>query len=438
MALLDGVADAISGVLGLGSDSWKDRLKEAAYTAPGGTRVKFAYEDVGRETSKRTTAFEFPGVSDAYVQDNGHGPRRYPLRCFFWGDNHDLIATAFEAALLETGIGKLEHPLYGSPKVVPFGDITRRDDLKNAANQTIVEVTFMTSIGSVYPSSQKDAANEILAAIEGFNVASANQFSNAIAGGGAISAASIKSQIRKTLQTVSAALSAVSGAVTSVDREFRDTQSLINLGLDVLIGQPLLLARQCVNLTQAPARALTGIRSRLDAYKSLLDDLLGTSQASSLDAAVVPSLRRRASDEFATADMFAMAAVSGSVLSTVEHTFSTRPEALAAAEDVLARFAEVVEWREERFGAIEQVDPGDSYQALHQSVALVAGYLTQISFTLVPERRIVLDRARTIVDLAAELYGSVDDRLDFLISSNNLSGSEILEIPRGRTIVYYP
>ena len=40
-------------------------------------------------------------------------------------------------------------------------------------------------------------------------------------------------------------------------------------------------------------------------------------------------------------------------------------------------------------------------------------------------------------DLDAELYGSVDDRLDFLIESNGLTGSEILELPRGRAIVYY-
>ena len=52
-------------------------------------------------------------------------------------------------------------------------------------------------------------------------------------------------------------------------------------------------------------------------------------------------------------------------------------------------------------------------------------------------RRVVLDRNRTIIDLAAELYGSVDDQLDFLINSNNLTGSEILELPRGREIVYY-
>jgi len=70
-------------------------------------------------------------------------------------------------------------------------------------------------------------------------------------------------------------------------------------------------------------------------------------------------------------------------------------------------------------------------------VALTAGFLVEISFNLKQERRIILTRNRSIIDLVAELYGTVDDQLDFLISSNDLSGSEILEVPKGREIVYY-
>ena len=62
----------------------------------------------------------------------------------------------------------------------------------------------------------------------------------------------------------------------------------------------------------------------------------------------------------------------------------------------------------------------------------------EVSFSLVPERRIVLAKARTIVDLSAELYGQVDEKIDFLIRSNDLSGDEIHELPKGREIVYYP
>jgi hypothetical protein len=125
------------------------------------------------------------------------------------------------------------------------------------------------------------------------------------------------------------------------------------------------------------------------------------------------------------------------VVSVVNNQFVTKSEALQAAEVVLTQLDDVTAWRDQNFQSLGGVDTGGSYQKLQEAVALTAGFLVEISFSLKQERRIVLDRNRTIVDLAAELYGSVDDQLDFLINSNDLSGSEILELPRGREIVYY-
>ena len=125
------------------------------------------------------------------------------------------------------------------------------------------------------------------------------------------------------------------------------------------------------------------------------------------------------------------------MVSVVNNQFETKTEALEAAEAVLNQFQDVADWRDSNYDAIADIDTGEAYQKLQEAVALTAGFLVEISFTLKQERRIVLDRARTIIDLAAELYGSVDDQLDFLINSNRLTGSEILELPRGREIVYY-
>lgn len=449
------------GFAGVGAP-WTDRLREAAYTSPQGTRITFDFEDVSRDYTKRGTVFEFPGVNDAYVQETGHGPRRYPMRCFFSGDEHDLIATAFEAALLEPGIGRLEHPLYPPVDVVPFGDITRRDDLKSAANQTVLEVTFWTSVGAIYPLSQADPQSEILAAIAGFDVAAAQQFADSTSLASALDQASAKSTVRSFLKSVSASLDSVSQAVASVNGAFRDLQSEINFGLDVLVGQPLLLAQQIVNLTRAPARAVGGIRSRLDAYGRLASDIFGSKAGrpgDTLASGVALATRtQRIANDFHLADLHAMSTVAGSLTvvtgapvgidgTTIQGPlFSTKPEALTAIDIILAQLDALTEWRDGGIDALEaigdvhgyQVDRGEAIKELQQAAALTAGFLVQISFTLAAERRIVLDRARTIVDLAAELYGSVDDRLDFLIATNGLTGSEILELPAGRTILYYP
>lgn len=441
--------------------SWQDRVKEAAYKSPKGTRIRFLYEDVSREVTLRGTAFEFPGVDEAYVQRTGNGPRRYPLRCYFSGPTCDLEATAFEAALLEHGTGLLEHPVYGQIKVVPFGDIGRRDDLKTAANQVCVEVTFWTTLGAIYPTNDAHPQSEVLAAIAGFNVAAAQAFANATNLTTAANKAATKATIRSMLKQVGGAFDDVSSGVSAVRGVVKEATDTINLGMDVLIGKPLLLAQQISNLIQSPARALVGLESRLDGYGRLFDNIFGTSAANPAErigsTSTLLSRRNRVANDFHSADLFSLNCVAGSVVAVSAQPldadgrivrtpiFSTKPQAIAAASQILDLLDDVVEWRDDAFAALgtlpavgtDQLDTGEAYQAIKQAAALAAGMLVQTSFALVPERSITLDRARTIIDVAAELYGAVDSRLDFLIDTNNLTGSEILELPRGKKILYY-
>jgi prophage DNA circulation protein len=410
---------------------------EAAYTSPGGTRMRFAYEDVSYELEKRTAAFSFPGVNGTYVQDNGHSERRFPLRCIFSGAECDREALAFESLLLERGAGRLDHPLYGRVDVVPFGTITRRDDLLTAANQTILEVVFWSTVGAVYPSSRLSPKHEVTQSLGRSSAALSGQFSRAMNLQTEARRANAKLTVAQALRNVQAALGQVAAVTESVNREFRDLQQQINFGIDVLIGTPLLLARSILNLITAPGRALAGILSRLQGYADLLDRMVASSKSTPGDLSVLPALRLRLSNDFHTSSLFAAGAVMGSVTSVVNNTFTAKPQAIEAAERIIVQSEVLTAWNDGRFGDLEQIDTGEGYQSLQETVALAVGFLVEISFSLVPERAVVLDRPRSLIDLSAELYGSVDDRLDFLISTNRLTGSEILELPRGRRVVYY-
>lgn len=417
--------------------TWIDRLSEAAYTSPGGTRQTFLYEDVSREFTKRTAVFEFPGVDGSYVQDNGHSERRYPLLCIFAGAECDREALAFERLLLERGVGQLEHPMYGRVQVVPFGDIARRDDLKRAANQVIIEVTFWSTVGAIYPSSGASPRHEVLASLDATDAAVSGQFERSIQVDTEARRANAKLSTRSRLQAVRAALGAAADATADVRRQFADQERAINGSIDVLVGQPLLLAEQMLSLAKAPGRSAAGIQSRLAGYADLLDRMLASSVSTAGDSSVLPALRVRLANDFYLSDLVAAAALTGSVTSVLATEFTAKPQAIAAADEIARQATAHTDWRDERYGDIEEIDTGESYQALQESVALTIGYLVEISFSLVPERVVILDRPRNIIELCAELYGSIDDRLDFLISTNRLTGSEILELPRGRRVVYY-
>lgn len=459
-------AFAQSALARAGAKTWRDRLKDGVYTSPvTKTKIKFDFTDVSRGFDIRGTAFDFPGVNDSYVQQNGYSSRKYPLVCYFGGKNCDIDAAAFEATLLEPGIGKLQHPIYGTIPVVPFGAVERNDALATAANQSVVTVTFWTTVAAIYPSAQANAQNEFSTAIAAFNAAAAAQFGSGAPNLSRVgSALGAIATIKKFLKKVSAALAKVSNAVASVRKAEGAAFAAINGGMDVLIGQPLQLALQISNLIQAPGRALTGLESRLNAYAALATDIFGDNAANPGRALSAGSIllanQTKVANDFHISSLFGMNAVAGTLVSSMSQpisagsqglsaaasTFSTRSQVIAVAAAVLDQIDGLMVWRDQGYSDLSavntdanfQIDTGEAYQALQQAAALTVGYLVNASFSLIPERAIVLTRPRTIIDLAAELYGSVDDKLDLLINTNNLSGDEILELKIGRRIVYYP
>ena len=248
--------------------AWQDRVKQAAYTSPSGERVAFQYENVSRTVTKKTTSFEFPDADGSFIQDLGRDGRKYPIRAFFSGTDYDRDADRFETALLERGRGRLEHPFYGSFMVVPFGAISRRDDLLTAANQAVIEVTFWETIDLVYPQPVEDTASATRSALNEFNTAAADEFAAGVN-------TDIVADEVSFLDSVRNATASVAGVLDTATEAFQDIQQSINTSLDVLIRDPLTLAGQMVQLVQAPARAVQSITARLDAYSNLARRLVG-------------------------------------------------------------------------------------------------------------------------------------------------------------------
>jgi hypothetical protein len=86
------------------------------------------------------------------------------------------------------------------------------------------------------------------------------------------------------------------------------------------------------------------------------------------------------------------------------------------------------------FGARETED------ALADLSAEVAQYLLSIIFDLKIERRFILDRDRSPLEIAITEYGKGgwdDEYFELFIRSNNLSGVDILILPAGREVVVY-
>ena len=436
-----------------GRSDWSERVRKGAYVSPLGKRVVFDTENLERDFDIRGTVFEFPQYGGDYIQRTGLGSRRYPIRAIFHGAQCDFEATTYEAALSEDGTGKLEHPFYGIFDVIPLGTVSRRDDLVTAANQSIVDAVFWSTIGAVYPGIQKTAVSEIDAWLGRFEGAAIDGFGAVADVADVAKGTGLLKSLEQMVDLVGDAFDGISSAVSDVRRGIADVAGLANRTLDVFVGKPLLLARQVIDLTKAPGRAVDGLLDRLDGYGRMLDSIVGSAAGSPasklLNGATMAQTRARVGNAFHAADLTAMAGVASAVagIRNAKSELRTKSEALTAAELLDAMLLTLTAWRDAGFEALEgvpvagayQSDPGQAFRELRGAVRTASRYLVELSFSLAQERSVVLGRDRNFIELASELYGSVDDaKLDLLIDSNHLSADEILVIPKGRTIVYYP
>lgn len=415
--------------------AWQDRLREAAYTSPSGTRLLYIYDNVSEEFDQKGGPFNFASGNGTYMQPLGVTGRRYPLRLIISGADYDQDAAAWMNALAERGQGVLEHPVYGRKDVVPSGKVKRTEGLVNNAAQAIIEVEFFETTGLVFPVESSDPVTEVAEAVEAADAAAAAQLEAANVTETVTEETTFLDSVNNALDTVGDTLAPAFEAVAEVQRQADAIQDSINRAINVLVRSPLALAAQVQQLIKTPARIVGQATGRLDAYGDLAGQIFG-----SLDPLGNERTTRRLAtnrSELYANDMVGSSAATATALASVNTEHTNQGDAIAAAESLLTLIDNMAEWRDQSFEEQGEVDPGLSWQLTQEALAVAAGALVDISFGLAAERTLVLTSDRNIVELAFELYGTVDDRLDDLINNNNLSGDHILEIPRGTEVVYY-
>ncbi|HEY3497184.1 MAG TPA: hypothetical protein VGK73_20950, partial [Polyangiaceae bacterium] len=269
---------------------------------------------------------------------------------------------------------------------------------------------------------------------------------------------------KKLSTNVFTTLSRAASAVQGVNRDFAALYEQINADIATLVAAPAELAATLGAFIRLPALADTGdVASRMSAYGdlagSVYDSPAGNPGTAFQSGTALATRHVRIANDFHASDCFAGNALAGAVLSCggnpIDGTgkpsrrplFSTKPEAIGAADALLSQWDAYVAWRDEGFAALKdapdlgawQVDTGESYQSLQRAVAVTAGFLVKLSFSLAKERRVLLAEATTPFNLAARFYGRADnDTLDKIINTNNLVGEEFFSVPKGRLIKYYP
>ena len=441
-------------------------IQEARYTSPSGREAVFAWEAAKRKTELKTGVYTFPGMDGAHVQHQGAGAKSFPLVCIFNGVDGMEKADAFEAMLIERGIAELQHPLYGTLKVVPTGNIERDDDPVNRNGESVVSVTFTETITDEETATLSEtAADAIEDEYENFSEAAAIDFASDIDTENIGDRLEIRSALEAQTQGIIESLESVAAAdkKTFADwqataKELKDsTKKLYSKGLSVagkvesVYVKGLNIARLTLRLMKLPSDLAVSLAEKIKGYSTLTAILINQYKND-------PFGSEKITAAYATARLALTGAVasiaSGSALTIAEITASTgatkstgtvsrsagvasRESALAVADNVADFLKTVTGFMDAKIGQNVFVDADSaSYYSLCGIVDFSIQLILNSSFSLPMKKTIALDRNRQVVELCAQLYGTTDN-LDEFITQNNFSIDEMELLPMGRKVSYY-
>lgn len=395
--------------------SYLERIRQMKFIAPGGSEHIAQFSKLERTGGKKVPVTEFPGQDQGSVQNLGNVTPTWPVTCWISGDDYDIDANEFWAALHEDGIGTLEHPVWGNWQVLAVPQSEKRGFVEGMGRATF-SVTFIrvSEEQFQYPDSVPDTASLASSA--------ADSATSQVASEAEIDLdENEKKGLAALAETVVEAVSETFGTIanltddvkSSIDQAVRD----IIDNIDTLVESPAELMQSVLELYRFPAKVETAVQQKIAAYgqlyTSLIDGFISTT------AEYGESLR-----------ILSSGSIAGILVAANEAsqygTFKTRNQT-ADSIDALFSLNQDAE------------DLGNSYElqkAIKESTAIAFNGLVAQSLDLPSEKTYITKGDICPINLVYQLYGDTS-RLDEFLEYNDIGDSYLFIIPRGTEVRYY-
>lgn len=411
--------------------TWLDRLQPTLLlTSPSGIVFSAGWRGDPREMEKKLGIFEHPNLPGATVQDLDVKAVRNPLNFMFDGENHDLTAKYFFEVCKEKGLWKIDHPVRGvfywqlisvreETQPVDSGNITvfATEWIEPADGIVSISVSQRVSVVKNNSSTMQDtAAGQFEDIVQLDKPSYLSQFRNSVT--------KATDAVVNTLAPLTKTVAEVNAAIESVHRGI--TVAITSTGLSTLA-----LAGQIQSLVTLPASAIDSIDTRIDFYSDLLTQTLGLLPSTSAPNGV---------NTLAVQELVCTSCLAAIADIITDGDPKTREEAIVFIEKINLFFDDLttgLDAGQDLFAGLSIENQYFSQSATYNDAVILVSSLNDLllrrSFDLSAAKWIVLDRPRTPVEIA--ITESVD--LDLFISSNKLSGTDILLLQPGREVVVY-
>jgi len=418
---------------------WIERTRGTIkLTSPEGNIFEALWRSNRISQGKKIGEFNYPKILGSVIQDLGVNSTRYPMILYFDGPDNDIEGQRFQAAFNESGVWTIIHPVLGEKLLQP---ISFSPDINptTSGNVTVFTTEWIEPISDAVITSVQELEARIQEQQAKLNAQGASQFTQ------------ITSQI-ETGETV-AITDESNNFLTSYD-EFLDGLAQINSdiyngvvgikrGIDNTILQPIIntsaLFGQFQQTLELPALVTNDFEARITPYIDFATDIFTGSEGIANTAI--------GKNTAATKEAVLSAVISTLGTIAITSDLQTRPQAIQAVEDITNLFNEITNNLDIIQKNFSDNTVNNQYFSQSQSfseasllIAYISAYLLRISLDLKIEKRFILKKDRTSIEITISEYGGLgenDNNLDLFIFSNNLKNRDILILPAGKEVVVY-
>lgn len=405
--------------------SWLDKTKNGIIiTTADGSKYRPQYMNASFVSEYNYTEFNFVDVGGSLVKRKKPIGKKYALELHFQGPDHLDTVRAFVSAIDNNeGPVQIDHPLYDllSVQITSLG----YDD--SALNKTKVTGTVIETIEEAFFTLNLKELDQIPILFETTLEVSEQSLTLQVLPG------DINTMSQNNAIAYSKGVPIIQQAVDF--EEYFNAFNTASTYINTATATPLLAMRSLINVITLPQKFEVQVQQRikvlLDTFTELRNNLFNIINVSSKQI-------------YAAQQAGAIGAMCQAAATPLPTDFKLNTQVLTAIDQITGAYSQFVS----DLDGLQTNNGGDplSYVAdpsvltnLNQLVNITVSNLFNIALNARSERYIITDKDTNAILLTHQLYGLDDNdaNLDELIENNQFAMDELIQISKGRKIIYY-
>lgn len=404
--------------------SWVERVQNNMVITTGdGKEYRPNWMNATKSKEYNISEFNFPDVAGTLVTRKAPRGRRYSLELYFQGEDHIDQSNAFETSCDDSREWVISHPYYDRILCHPVS--LAFDNTKY--NVTKITAEILETIDNKRPKTGVDPAEEAQIQKETLDETVNESFANDVTP----NTDDINQMTEINNEIYNEGKKSI---INDLDFQnyfnaFKDAESAI---LDATDD-----AFQAMNKLQAvinaPFQFIDSVRNRINSLRNQFQKL-----RSSIQNLLNPSSKNIYE---ATASTF-VSAIALSSLTNIN--YQNAGEVLDVIDDILISYQELNDdldsLQTDNGGNEDSYIPDlDSQVQLNNLIVFVVNNLLDVALNSRQERRVFIEDDSNLINLVHRFTGldGEDENIDSFIEDNNIGLNEILQIKKGREIIYY-